>query len=78
LNSRNYNIEEMITGVQTLTLKPGDVLAVMASRRLSLAERTALLEALCGVLPDGVRAIVFDEGLALQRLTAEEVGNVKS
>lgn len=67
----NYRIEDIITGIQTLTLRPGDVVALLCPNRLSEEARARLNAELRLVLPASVTAIVLEDGMTLARVTVD-------
>jgi hypothetical protein len=66
----SMTIDDVVTGMQTLTLKPDDVLVVLARQCMPRAAIQDILETLSRVLP-GRKIIVLDDGLSLARLTEE-------
>lgn len=67
-----YRIDDIVTGVQTLTLKPGDIVAIMVQGRITPMSRERIMHDLRAILPDSVKVIVLEEGATLARVTMEE------
>jgi hypothetical protein len=55
-----------ITEAQRLTLKPGDVLVLHVKGRLSDEQVAMIRSRLLHFLPDGVQAMVLDQGTSLE------------
>jgi hypothetical protein len=69
--ARQYRVEDVLTGVQTLRLRPGDILALLYAGRLSPEANYRLERALRAIVPDSVKCIVLQEGMTLARVTTE-------
>lgn len=57
--------------VSVLRLKRGDLLVLRVPGSLDAAMHRSLHEAIQGVVPPGVRAIVLEQGCTFQRVTVE-------
>jgi hypothetical protein len=55
-----------ITEAQRLTLKPGDVLVLHVKGRISDEQVAMIRSRLLPLLPDGVQAMVLDQGTSLE------------
>lgn len=65
-----HTIEDVITGVQTLTLRPGDILVLLTPNRLTEAAKTNIRETLKFVVHD-VSVLILEEGMTVARITKE-------
>jgi hypothetical protein len=68
----SYSVEEVITAVQTLTLKPGDIVALMFGGRLSATAAAHIRADLRSVFPESVKVLILEEGMTLARVTVQE------
>lgn len=51
-------LDELCTQVKALTLKPGDIVQIQLSRRVTAEELDAIRDGLFRILPEGVKAMV--------------------
>jgi hypothetical protein len=61
-----------ITNVQRLILKPGDRVVVRVPGRLTGQSAAMLMERLRAWLPEGVQAMILDDGASLEVLEPPE------
>ena len=66
-------LDDVIEGVATLTLKPGDILVLRHPRILSVEAMHRLATDVQRHLPADVKVLVLEDGMTVARITREKV-----